>query len=147
MLPAALRSLVLLAALGTVAPPPALARTDTISAQFPRCAAGPRVTCVVDGDTIWLEGTKIRLADIDTPETGRPRCPAEAARGEDATRRLQALLNRGAFLLLPAPDGRDEDRFGRKLRVIARNGESLGAILVREDLARPWGGRRRGWCG
>jgi endonuclease YncB( thermonuclease family) len=27
-----------------------------------------RHTCVIDGDTIWLEGVKIRVADIDTPE-------------------------------------------------------------------------------
>ena len=31
-----------------------------------------RRTCVVDGDTIWLEGVKIRIADIDTPEISQP---------------------------------------------------------------------------
>jgi endonuclease YncB( thermonuclease family) len=42
--------------------------------------------------------------------------------------------------------GRDEDRYGRKLRVLMQNGESLGGRLVREGLARPWTGRRMPWC-
>jgi micrococcal nuclease len=42
---------------------------------------------------------------------------------------------------------RDEDRYGRKLRVLVRDGRSLGDILVAEGLARRWDGARRGWCG
>ena len=121
-------------------------QADTIAAQFPLCTSAPRVTCVVDGDTIWLGGTKMRLADIDTPEVSRPRCPREARLGALATRRMQALLNRSAFSLTAAADGRDEDRFGGKLRVVTRDGESLGAMLVRDGLARAWGGKRRSWC-
>lgn len=116
-------------------------------ALFPVCAGPSRVTCVVDGDTIWLKGTKIRIADIDTPEVSRPGCPREAALGRRATERLRQLLNAGPFTLLPAPDGRMEDRYGRALRVVHRDGESLGRVLVREGLAAPWGGPRREWCG
>lgn len=29
------------------------------------CGSGKRVTCVVDGDTIWLRGEKIRLQGFD----------------------------------------------------------------------------------
>lgn len=136
-----------LACLALPAPAPLAADpADTIAAQFALCTGSPRVTCVVDGDTIWLGGTKIRIADIDTPEVSRPRCPREARLGALATQRMQALLNRGAFSLRAAADGRDEDRFGRKLRVVTRDGESLGAMLVRDGLARPWGGKRRSWC-
>lgn len=35
---------------------------------------------MVDGDTIWLEGLKIRIADIDTPEITSPKCNAEYER-------------------------------------------------------------------
>jgi micrococcal nuclease len=42
---------------------------------------------------------------------------------------------------------RDEDRYGRKLRTIERDGRSLGDVLVAEGLARPWDGARRSWCG
>ena len=108
------------------------------------CGAAKRVTCIVDGDTIWLGGTKIRLADIDTPETVRPACPRERAMGQRATLRMQALLNDGPITL--RRDGRDEDRWGRKLRIVERDGSSLGEVLVGEGLARRWGEPRVDWC-
>jgi len=101
---------------------------------------------VVDGDTLRYGGTKIRLADIDAPEIFSPKCPSEAARGQRATERLLELMNAGPFQVV-RNDGRDEDRYGRKLRVIERAGRSVGAMLVAEGLARPWDGARRSWCG
>lgn len=115
-------------------------------ALFPVCSGQTRVTCIVDGDTIWLRGTKIRLADIDTPEVFSAGCPREAALGRQATERLRQLLNAGPFTLLPPPDGQMEDRYGRQLRIVQRGGESLGEVLVREGLAERWGGPRRAWC-
>lgn len=104
-----------------------------------------RQTCVVDGDTIWLEGAKIRIADIDTPEISSPQCDAEYERGIRARDRLAVLLNEGEFELRPIGN-RDEDQYGRKLRVIVRSGRSLGDQLVSENLARTWTGRRESWC-
>ena len=115
-------------------------------ALFPLCSGPVRVTCVVDGDTIWYRGAKIRLADIDTPEVTQPACQREAALGRQATERLRALLNAGAFTLEPPPGGRTRDRFGRELRLVKRGGQSLGEVLVREGLASRWGGPRRTWC-
>lgn len=103
-----------------------------------------RANCVVDGDTFWFDGTKIRIADIDAPEISEPACADEAQAGELAKARLLALLNAGAFTLIT--DRRDEDRFGRKLRIVARGGASLGEILVREGLAHPWVGANPDWC-
>ena len=100
--------------------------------------------CVVDGDTFWLDGTKIRIADIDTPETHGPRCETEGALGAQATRRLLALLNGGTFSLRPVK--RERDRYGRTLRIVTRDGRSIGAVLVAEGLARPWTGARQPWC-
>ena len=111
---------------------------------FPVCAGGRRVTCVVDGDTFWLDGVKIRIADIDTPEISKPGCSAEAALGARATVRLAELLVEGPFELSAAD--RDEDRYGRKLRIVSRQGQSLGEILVQEGLAHRWGGPQRTWC-
>lgn len=106
-------------------------------ATFAKCGSAKRVNCVVDGDTFWLRGTKVRVADIDTPETHRPSCPAEALLGERATIRFAELLNEGSFALEPT-GSRDEDRYGRKLRIVTRDGQSLGMQLVAEGLARPW---------
>lgn len=126
---------------------PAGAGADTHRQYFARCEGPVRTTCVVDGDTIWLEGEKIRIADIDTPEISSPSCAAEARLGERATARLTQLLNTAAFAVQPNPGGRATDRFGRKLRVLSRGGESIGQVLVSEGLAHEWGGAKRGWCG
>lgn len=114
------------------------------AAAFALCAEGPRTTCVVDGDTFWLAGQKVRIADINAPETHGAGCPAEQALGDRATRRLIALLNTGPFSL--EIEGRETDRYGRALRVVRRAGQSIGAQLVREGLAEPWRGKRSNWC-
>ena len=118
---------------------------DPEAAQFQRCSGPGRVTCVVDGDTIWYRGAKIRLADVNAPEVSQPACATEAALGERATRRLTELLNAGPFTLTRA--GRDVDRYGRLLRTITRRGASLGETLEGEGLAEHWQGRRGNWCG
>jgi endonuclease YncB( thermonuclease family) len=113
--------------------------------QYTLCSGPTRHHCVVDGDTIWHNGTKIRIADIDTPEVSEPKCSSEAALGAKATKRLLQLVNAGPFEM-QAWEGRDEDKYGRKLRVFVRDGRSLGDILVSEGLARTWTGRRQPWC-
>lgn len=128
------------------AAPPLAAKGARAAALFPACAGGTRVTCVVDGDTFWLAGTKIRIAEIDTPEVSHPRCPQERALGLAATRRLRELQGAGHFALTTPPDGRTRDRYGRELRIVTRGGKSLGAVLVREGLAARWGGQRKVWC-
>jgi len=98
---------------------------------------------VIDGDTFDYGGDRIRIADIDTPEL-RGRCPTERVQAARATQRLRALLAAGPFELVRS--GRDEDRYGRKLRVVVRGGRSIGDMLVAEGLARTWSGRREPWC-
>lgn len=115
-----------------------------VRAQFSFCHAGGGENCVVDGDTIWLKGVKIRIADIDAPETHDPKCTSELQLGNRATQRLLQLVNSGTVTLRPID--RDEDRFGRKLRIVMVDGRSVGDILVREGLARPYGNGRRPWC-
>ncbi|KQQ37202.1 hypothetical protein ASG19_12750 [Rhizobium sp. Leaf306] len=50
----------------------------TPAAAIDICTGGNRakrkVTCVVDGDTIWQDGVKMRLLEIDTPETSAAQC-------------------------------------------------------------------------
>ncbi len=117
---------------------------DSQSASFSICGDSRHINCVVDGDTFWFEGEKIRIADIDTPELSPPRCEAERTKGEEAKTRLLALLNAGTFSL--SPGLRDEDKYGRKLRTVTRAGRSVGSTLVYEGLARRWDGERHGWC-
>jgi endonuclease YncB( thermonuclease family) len=116
----------------------------SLAAVFSLCSSAPRLTCVVDGDTFWLDGEKVRIADINTPETSQPGCPREAELGRRATLRLLGLLNRGEIELVPGE--RERDRYGRLLRIVRQDGRSLGAILVAEGLAEPWRGKRSDWC-
>lgn len=97
---------------------------------------GHRHHCVHDGDTIWWQGEKMRLADIDTPELdgrcARERTLARAARG-----RLVVLLNAQPITLRRV----GTDRYGRTLAVIG----DVGERLIAEGLATRWP-RRRDWC-
>lgn len=129
------------------APPPVVLRPQPAGSAetFQRCLGWRMANCVIDGDTIRYQGDKIRLADIDAPEIFSPKCAAEAALGERASERLLELLNDGRFEVVRS--GRDQDPYGRQLRIISRHGGSLGDVLVAEGLARPWDGARRSWCG
>lgn len=105
------------------------------------CAPGPRDNCVVDGDTFWLDGEKVRIADIDAPEMNG-RCPSESRLAIASRDRLRQLLNSEEFKLHRA----GQDRYGRTLAVVTIDGYSVGDVLVSEGLARTWTGRREPWC-
>jgi micrococcal nuclease len=113
--------------------------------RYPVCTGkAPRANCVVDGDTFYMNGTTIRISDIDAPDTHPPRCALEADLGDRATTRLSELLSAGPFQLVR--HDRDIDKYGRQLRVVIRDGRSIGKMLVSEGLARSWSGKRRPWC-
>jgi len=114
------------------------------SAYFRLCHIGGGTNCVVDGDTAWIDGIKVRIADIDAPETHPARCAAEQELGDKATLRLQKWMNAGPFA--QSSGTRDEDKYGRKLRVLTRGGQSVGDVLIAEGLARRWDGARHPWC-
>lgn len=123
---------------------PATAGSSQAQSSFPLCGRGAG-DCVIDGDTFRFRGEKIRIADIDAPETGGAKCADEADLGQRATFRLAELLSSRPFRL-EAIGSRDVDSYGRKLRIVANGGGSIGAQLVDEGLARPWNGGRRPWC-
>jgi endonuclease YncB( thermonuclease family) len=113
-------------------------------AAFTLCGKPHRRNCVVDGDTIRYRGEVIRIAGIDAPEIHGYRCGSERDLGRRAADRLLQLINAGPFDIVRY--GRDNDKYGRKLRAIERDGRSLGDMLVAEGLARRWDGARRSWC-
>lgn len=57
------------------------AASNMPSLQFEKCAGGHRIACVIDGGTLWVDGTKVRIADIDAPEISGPKCASELALG------------------------------------------------------------------
>jgi len=131
---------------GMIEPVGLIASTpERVDEQFTRCGRGRGHACVIDGDTFKLGDRKIRIIGIDAPETHPPRCAAEAAMGEAATARLQALLNEGPFDMVGSRADLT-DRYGRDLRMIMRGGRSIGAQLVEEGVVRRYLGFKMGWC-
>ena len=100
-----------------------------------------RYTCVHDGDTVWLEGEKIRLLAIDAPElTTRHRGTKQRA---DAARdRLVQLLREGELVI--ERDG--TDCYGRTLAHIITPRGSVAQRLIAEGLADRYTGPRHPIC-
>jgi endonuclease YncB( thermonuclease family) len=114
------------------------------SPRFGICGQGPAANCVLDGNTFWTEGVRIRLADVEPPEGATPRCAEEQRLASAAKLRLQSLLNAGSFAISPG-GYRDQDQDGSKLRLIMREGRSVGDQLVKEGLAHR-GTTHASWC-
>lgn len=133
--------------------PPSLLSTEPerVAQTFTRCGRRRGFACVVDGDTFRLGDRRIRIIGIDAPETRNASCPEEARLGEQATIKLQTLLNAGAFEMV-APLYGQKDRYGRDLRVIRRSfpdgtTQSIANDMRESGLAnRYMGGFKPGWC-
>jgi endonuclease YncB( thermonuclease family) len=93
-------------------------------------------TRVIDGDTIEVDGLKIRIAEIDTPETGRARCQREFELGQAAKQRLAELLAGGELtVVVVSPTG---GGFGRALGYVFVGEVDVGQTLLEEGLALKW---------
>lgn len=138
---------------GFVVEPPAFlaGEPERISASFSRCGRGRSFACVIDGDTLKLGQRRVRIIGIGAPETQHAQCPEEARLGEQATAKLQQLLNQGPFEMVAPAYGR-QDRYGRDLRVIRRKRADGGTQSIAEEMResglahRYVGGLKPGWC-
>jgi endonuclease YncB( thermonuclease family) len=90
--------------------------------------AGP--ANVVDGDTIDINGQRIRLEGIDAPEMAQTCGTKDGgtwACGRAATKELQALVVNADV----ACDSRGHDKYGRLLAVCFVNGNDINSTLVK----------------
>ena len=121
--------------------------TPVRPAVVPEGAQEGRVTRVVDGDTIVVtvdgsggplpagQAHRIRLLEIDTPETVRPNQPVQCG-GASATAFAREELPVGSTVFLQA-DREDRDEFGRYLRYVwDAEGEFFNEKAVAEGYAR-----------
>ena len=125
--------------LAVLGPSPALAETFNGGRAF-----------IIDGDTFALGSERVRILNIDAPETRGSRCERELVLGLKAKERLAGLLRAGSVNIVR--DG--EDRYRRTLARVSVDGLDVGSILVGEGLALPWrdgpearDARLRYWCG
>ncbi len=110
---------------------------------------GRRVV-IIDGDTVAFGLERVRILNIDAPETRGAHCERELFMGLKAKERLGMLLRSGPVQI----ERYGQDVYGRTLARIDVNGLDVGQILVREGLALQWQdgsdakqARRRHWCG
>ena len=97
-------------------------------------ANGAVVERVIDGDTVALvDGTRVRLVQIDTPEKG------DECYGDKASELTRRLLPPGTHVRIEQdPDLDQEDRFGRKLAYVWKDDEDVNLTLVEEGAAGVW---------
>jgi endonuclease YncB( thermonuclease family) len=87
-----------------------------------------RVTNVVDGDTVDVEGVgRVRVIGIDTPERG-------SCGYESATLAMVALVQ-GREVVAVAGAVDDADRYGRRLRYLDVDGRDAGLSLIESGWA------------
>ena len=112
-----LRAAAALAILGPAAVAALLTPASLPGAVATRTLSGR--AAVVDGDTLDLDGARVRLLHIDAPETAQPEGPASA-------RHLAGLV-RGRTVTCT---GETEDGWGRLLAVCTSGGTDLGRAMV-----------------
>jgi endonuclease YncB( thermonuclease family) len=116
------------------------AKAETLPGPIPA-----DVLRIVDGDTVrvrahvWLDQSveiSVRIADIDAPEIGHPKCREERALADQAKTELTELIGSDGVAL-------HNVRFGKYAgRVIAdietAGGVNVGEQLIALDLATPY---------
>ncbi len=92
-----------------------------------------KVTRVVDGDTIEIEGDqKVRYIGIDTPETVHPNEPIECFGVEASNKNKELVLGKNVSL---EKDVSETDKYGRLLRYVWIGDLMVNEYLVREGYA------------
>ena len=92
---------------------------------------------VVDGDTLELHGTRIRLSGIDAPESSQL-CRADDSLqyrcGAKSANELDAFIAKRTINCSPV----NLDQYGRTVATCSVDGTDLGDWLVRNGLALDW---------
>lgn len=87
------------------------------------------VTRVVDGDTLDIDNTRIRLALVNTPEI-------DEAGYEESKQFTSELCPVGSQVVADEDDGQTEGSFGRMLaKVTCEGGKVLNEELLKADMA------------
>ncbi len=96
---------------------------------------------VVDGDTLVLSGTRVRIVGMDAPELAQV-CERDARPwrcGTEARGRLQQIASAGDVHCTV----KGQDRYGRSLAVCLVGPTDLGAAMVRDGYAVAFGDYER----
>ena len=92
---------------------------------------------IIDGDTLEIHGTRIRLWGIDAPESSQLCRGADSNLyrcGANAANDLDTFIARRPVSCTPV----SEDQYGRSVAICSVGGADLGEWLVRNGLALDW---------
>ena len=92
-----------------------------------------RVTRVVDGDTIHVDGESVRLIGIDTPESVKPGTPVQCF-ALKASAEMKRLVEGGRVRL--EFDVERRDQYDRLLAYVYRRGVFVNEEMVRRGYAK-----------
>ncbi len=84
----------------------------------------------VDGDTFWLDGQKIRMLAIDTPES----TTTKEAYGKQASDYTCSALKQAKVIRLEQDKGNTVDKYDRTLAWVFVDGQLLQTAILREGL-------------
>ena len=99
---------------------------------------------MIDGDTIAIGEERIRIENIDTPETGgRAACAEERRLASAATRQARAYFSEAGSISIRRSG---VDRYGRTLATVRLDGRDYGRLMIADGLAVRWAGRQHEWC-
>ncbi|MCY6380508.1 hypothetical protein [Hoeflea prorocentri] len=119
-----------------------MAGLGTYSRDMPVCGLFTRDFCVVDANSIRLEGTRITMKNYQAPRLNGV-CEAERQLAKEARQRLSELLSSQPFSTNPGDFGIDGQPAYAFLSIGAHD---LGTILVSEGLAIKKGYSNNTWC-
>lgn len=87
------------------------------------------VTSVIDGDTVIINGERVRLIGIDAPESG------QLPWGPRATEHLKDILSGNQWKVKVETDVQKRDRYGRILAYLWIDGRLINLEMVRDGYA------------
>lgn len=113
-----------------------LAKTWAPTAHAAGVEVSARVVSISDGDTLQArtetgQTWRVRLAQIDAPETGKGAAQPGQPFGQNARQRLGDLVH-GKTVQLNCPE---QDRYGRYVCTVFYQGQDINFRLVKEGLA------------
>ena len=111
---------------------PVLATTGVSSPPILSTISGSAV--VVDGDTIDIDGQRIRLEGIDAPETAQTCLAPDGSPwpcGRAASKALSAMVNSKDV----SCDSTGNDKYGRFLGICYADGQDLNAAMIDAGMA------------